>query len=92
VYAEASRLVLNGFTLGVEVDIEAKYPNRYVDERGVNMWAIVMGALAKVEGNKLGVHLWTKVRKAFDEFRKHKCDWPCVLKTLSAAEKVTAHD
>ena len=60
---EASRLVLNGFTLGVEVEIEAKCPNRYVDERGVNMWAIVMGALAKAERNKLGVHLWTKVRK-----------------------------
>jgi hypothetical protein len=41
VMAEASRIVLDGFELGTDVKI-VRYPDRYMDERGVIMWKRVM--------------------------------------------------
>jgi DNA polymerase I-like protein with 3'-5' exonuclease and polymerase domains len=38
---EASRIVLNGFELGTDVEI-VRYPDRYMDERGTAMWNRVM--------------------------------------------------
>ncbi len=38
---EASRIVLDGFELGSDVK-EFRYPERYMDERGVKMWNTVM--------------------------------------------------
>jgi DNA polymerase I len=35
--AQASRVVLNGFSLGTDVKL-VRYPDRYMDERGVVMW------------------------------------------------------
>jgi hypothetical protein len=46
--AEASRLVLDGFTLRTDSKI-VKYPDRYVDKRGVMMWSRVMKLLEKLE-------------------------------------------
>jgi hypothetical protein len=42
--AEASRIVLGGFELGTDVKI-TRYPDRYMDERGVVMWERVMGLI-----------------------------------------------
>jgi len=42
--AEASRIVLNGFELGTDAHI-VRYPDRYMDERGVVMWDRVMGLI-----------------------------------------------
>jgi hypothetical protein len=38
---EASRIVLDGFELRTDVET-VRYPDRYVDERGVIMWDKVM--------------------------------------------------
>jgi DNA polymerase I len=38
--SEAGRIVLNGFELRTDVDV-VKYPDRYMDERGEKMWAII---------------------------------------------------
>jgi DNA polymerase I len=46
---EASRIVLDGHHAIVEVDKVIKYPARYVDARGVDMWARLMVALEKAE-------------------------------------------
>jgi hypothetical protein len=48
---EASRIVLNGFELDVEIKTIA-WPNRYMDKRGTVMWAKVMGLLER-QGHKL---------------------------------------
>lgn len=45
---EASRLVLNGFELGSDVK-EVRYPDRYMDKRGVVMWNKVMSLITKPE-------------------------------------------
>lgn len=37
----ASRIVLNSFKVGVDSKV-IKYPDRYVDSRGVKMWNVVM--------------------------------------------------
>ena len=39
--AEASRIVLDGFELGSDAKV-IRYPDRYMDERGVTMWNTVM--------------------------------------------------
>ena len=39
--AEASRIVLDGFELGTDAKI-VRYPDRYMDERGILMWDRVM--------------------------------------------------
>ena len=38
---EASRIVLDGFELGTDAKI-VRYPDRYMDERGILMWDRVM--------------------------------------------------
>ena len=38
---EASRIVLDGFELGTDVQV-VRYPDRYTDERGTVMWHRVM--------------------------------------------------
>lgn len=38
---KASRVVLDGFELGSDVN-EVRYPHRYMDKRGVVMWTKVM--------------------------------------------------
>jgi DNA polymerase I-like protein with 3'-5' exonuclease and polymerase domains len=41
---EASEIVLNGFALGSDVK-EVRYPDRYMDKRGVVMWNKVMSLI-----------------------------------------------
>jgi len=43
---EASRIVLDGFELGSDVK-EVRYPDRYMDKRGVVMWDKVMNLIGK---------------------------------------------
>jgi hypothetical protein len=45
---EASRIVLDGFELRTEAEI-VRHPDRYMDKRGVRMWAEVMGLIARYE-------------------------------------------
>ena len=45
---EASRVVLNGFTVSTDVQI-VRYPDRYMDKRGVVMWDRVMQLLKKFD-------------------------------------------
>lgn len=42
--AEASRVVLDGFEIGTDAKL-VRWPDRYVDERGVEMWTRVMRLL-----------------------------------------------
>jgi DNA polymerase-1 len=44
--AEASRIVLDGFELGSDVKL-VRYPDRYMDERGVTMWNTVMNLIGE---------------------------------------------
>jgi DNA polymerase I len=44
--AEASRIVLDGIELGTDVHI-VRYPDRYMDPRGVAMWDQVVSLIAK---------------------------------------------
>src|SRR5262249_18899838 len=46
---EASKTVLDGFALRTDVKI-VRWPNRYMDERGVKMWETVQGILAELGG------------------------------------------
>src|SRR5262249_18365938 len=46
--AEASRLVLAGFELATDVKI-TRWPGRYSDPRGVEMWKRVVGLVAAAE-------------------------------------------
>jgi len=56
--AEASRIVLNGFELRTEAEI-IRYPDRYSDERGHEMWNCVIQILdeltieAELEGDEV---------------------------------------
>lgn len=45
---EAGRIVLNGFTIQVDVD-KVTYPNRYTDKRGLEMWSTTMRLLKEIE-------------------------------------------
>jgi hypothetical protein len=45
--AEASRAVLGGFELGGDATI-VRWPDRYMDERGVAMWELVMRLLDEI--------------------------------------------
>jgi hypothetical protein len=45
---EASRIVLDGFELGSDVK-EVRYPDRYMDKRGVVMWNKVMNLIGEPE-------------------------------------------
>jgi DNA polymerase I len=44
--AEASRIVLGGFELDTDVSA-VRYPNRFMDERGLTMWNTVTGLLRR---------------------------------------------
>jgi DNA polymerase family A len=46
IMAEASQIVLGGFELGTDAHT-VKYPDRYMDSRGVAMWNQVTGLIAK---------------------------------------------
>lgn len=46
--AEASRIVLDGFELGSDAK-EVRYPDRYMDKRGIMMWDTVMTILNTLE-------------------------------------------
>ena len=43
---EASRIVLDGFELGSDAKL-VRYPDRYMDERGVTMWNTVMNLIGE---------------------------------------------
>jgi DNA polymerase I len=45
--AEASRIVLGGFELNTDVSI-TRYPDRYMDKRGVETWEDIMRRLGVV--------------------------------------------
>jgi hypothetical protein len=49
---EASRVVLGGFELRTDATV-VRYPDRYMDERGVVMWGRVMSLLDRTELNTL---------------------------------------
>ncbi len=49
IMAEASAIVLDGFYLRSDAAV-FRYPERYVDERGVRMWETVMAILDEVTG------------------------------------------
>ena len=44
---EAGRIILDGFELRTDADVVV-YPDRYEDERGVEMWGRVNGILAEL--------------------------------------------
>ena len=46
--AEASRVVLDGFELRTDVHV-FRYPDRYADKRGTEMWRRAMALLEEVE-------------------------------------------
>ena len=48
--AEASRVVLYGFEVRTDAKI-VRYPDRYKDERGREMWDRVMSLIESVESN-----------------------------------------
>ena len=48
--SEASKLVLGGFELGTDAKV-VRYPDRYMDDRGVVMWERVMRLIADREAN-----------------------------------------
>jgi DNA polymerase I-like protein with 3'-5' exonuclease and polymerase domains len=50
---EASEVVLDGFTLRVDAKV-VSYPDRYLDERGRQMWETVCGILDELEGPNSG--------------------------------------
>ena len=41
---KASRIVLNGFELSSDAKV-IRYPDRYFDKRGLEMWNTVMGLI-----------------------------------------------
>jgi hypothetical protein len=47
-FVESSRIVLDGFELRSDAKI-VRYPERYMDERGVVMWNEVMRLLDEIE-------------------------------------------
>ena len=50
IMAEASRKALGGFEIRTDVEI-IRYPDRYRDERGLNMWRIAMEQLERIESS-----------------------------------------
>jgi hypothetical protein len=49
---EASAIVLGGFELETDADI-INYPNRFEDERGVEMWRLITGILTELTPSRL---------------------------------------
>ncbi len=52
---EASSIVLGGFELETDAEI-VSYPNRFEDERGVEMWGLVTGILAELTQSDMVPH------------------------------------
>jgi hypothetical protein len=52
--AEASRIVLAGFELNTDVKV-VRWPDRYMDPRGAEMWSRVCALVSKAEPNKWGL-------------------------------------
>jgi DNA polymerase I-like protein with 3'-5' exonuclease and polymerase domains len=52
---EASAIVLGGFELETDAEI-VSYPNRYMDERGTEMWELVLGILAELDPVRFGTN------------------------------------
>jgi DNA polymerase I len=50
--AEASQVVLDGFKLGTDVSV-TRWPDRYMDSRGVVMWQRVTELLLQFDQNRL---------------------------------------
>jgi DNA polymerase-1 len=50
---EASAIVLGGFELETDAEI-VSHPNRYMDERGTEMWGLVLGILAELDPVRFG--------------------------------------
>ena len=50
--AEASRAVLDGFELGTDAKV-VRYPERYMDKRGEEMWQTVCRLVEKKCGEKV---------------------------------------
>ena len=50
---EASAIVLGGFELDTDAEI-VTYPNRYMDERGIEMWRLVLGILEDLDPVRFG--------------------------------------
>ena len=50
---EASAIVLGGFELETDAEV-VSYPNRYMDERGIEMWRLVLGILAELDPVRFG--------------------------------------
>ncbi len=51
IMAEASRIVLNGFEVGTDV-VVVRYPDRYVDDAGVEFWNRVTRLAGPLEGRQ----------------------------------------
>jgi hypothetical protein len=49
--AEASRIVLGGFEIGTDAKL-IRWPDRFMSERGIEMWERVMRLLAESEGTR----------------------------------------
>ena len=47
---EASEMILGGFSLRTDAEI-VRWPDRYVDERGVSMWQTVTSILSEMESS-----------------------------------------
>ena len=77
--AEASRVVLDGFELGTDAEL-VRWPDRYMDPRGVVMWAKVMELL---EGNRRAVCVDVVVRGRQDG-RRLECTLDGPIRTLVA--------
>jgi hypothetical protein len=52
--AEASRIILNGFELRTEAK-EVRWPDRYMDLRGADMWGRIMRVLRDIETSEMPV-------------------------------------
>jgi len=50
---EASAIVLGGFELETDAEV-VSHPNRYMDERGTEMWGLVLGILAELDPVRFG--------------------------------------
>ena len=45
---DASQLVLDGFTLGIDSNL-VSYPDSYIDEKGIDMWNLIYRLMAETE-------------------------------------------
>ena len=52
--AEASRIVLAGFEIGTDAKL-IRWPDRFMSERGIEMWRRVMRLLGEADGDREAV-------------------------------------